>query len=63
MAQKSRQNEEKLDELESELSRVNESLLEAKNGRDEAEAKILELKGIIQQKESELISINEKMES
>ena len=63
MAQKSRQNEEKLDELESELSRINESLLEAKNGREEAEARILELKGIIQQKESELISINETMES
>ena len=63
MVEKSRQNEERLRELEGELSDVNKYLQEAKNGREEADAKIIELKAIIQQLESELISVNEKIES
>ena len=63
MTEKSRRDEQRLHELENELSEVNESLKKARSDREKGDEKISELKRIIQQQESELIAVNEKIES
>ena len=62
MVEKSQQNEERLRELESELSGVNKNLQEVRSSREEAHAKITKLKAVIQKQESDLLSMNKKIE-
>lgn len=63
MAEKLQLKEERVDELENELEHASKNMLEARTGQQEAEAKIEELKAIIKQQESEIISMNETIES